>query len=78
MCVDSGRLLNDVGLFYAECNQHEKALLCFEQAQKIFQRNSKDRKLEAIILQNIGATYNRLAKYELSVDCNRRASEAYG
>ena len=71
-------MLNDTGLFYANCKNHEKALSCFEQAQKIFQRNSKDRKLVAVILQNMGAMYNCLAEYERSIDCSRQASEIYG
>ena len=73
-----GQLLNDVGLFYSDFKQHKKALSCFEQVQKIFHWNSKDRKLEAIILKNIGVTYNCLDEYELCIDYNRQASEIYG
>jgi len=78
--VDIGKLLNDVGLFYAQCrpNEPEKALSCFEAAHKIFQQNSNDWELEATILQNIGALYNCMAKYKDAIDYNRRASEIYG
>jgi len=80
LCVGIGQLLNDIGLFYAQCrcNEPDKALSCFEAARKIFQQNSKDRELEATVLQNIGAVYNCMAKYEDAVDYNRRASEIYG
>jgi len=78
--VGSGRLLNDVGLFFAQCRRHEpeKALSCFEEAQKISQRNSKDRELEATTLQNIGAIYNCMARYKEAIDSNTQASKIYG
>jgi len=80
LCAGVGQLLNDVGLFYAQCrrDEPEKALHCFEAARRIFQQNSNNRELEATILQNIGAIYNCTANYKDAIEYNRRASEIYG
>jgi len=80
LCAGIGKLLNDVGLFFAQCrcNEPEKALSCFEAAHRIFKQNSKDRELEAAILQNTGAIYNCMAKYKDAIDYNTQALEIYG
>ena len=71
-------MLNDIGLCYADLKKHKKALSCFEQIQKSLHWNSKGRKFQAIVLQNIGAMYTYVEKYEQSVDYNKQASEIYG
>jgi len=80
LCVEIGQLLNDVGLFYYQCRRKEpeKALPCFEAALRIFRQKSIDRELEATALQNIGAMYNCMAKYNEAVDYNSQASKIYG
>ncbi|XP_067412236.1 tetratricopeptide repeat protein 24-like [Emydura macquarii macquarii] len=73
-----GKLYNHVGLHYAET-------MCFHQAGKYFIKamqicsgaNFSIRK-RAVLLQNLGAVYNALCQYEISLRCHGEAADLYG
>lgn len=78
LCYFSGKLYNHVGLHYAET-------MCFHQAGKYFIKamqicsgaNFSIRK-RAVLLQNLGAVYNALCQYEISLRYHGEAADLYG
>ncbi|XP_033749635.1 uncharacterized protein LOC117334243 isoform X4 [Pecten maximus] len=72
-----GNALNDLGLIYTQMQKYDRAISCFEQALPLVRGKSGDKKQEAVILQNLGATYNFVGDYQRAVGFHESASSLY-
>ena len=82
-----GGLLLKLGLVYSSLKMMHNALECFEKALSLLHHSSGDdssrlaqstAKTEAALLQNIGATYNEIKKFNESMIYHRDAATANG
>ncbi|KAL3867028.1 hypothetical protein ACJMK2_044269 [Sinanodonta woodiana] len=69
--------LNELGLLYTQIQQYDKATTCFEQARLIIHSHEGNKKLEAVILQNLGAAYNFVGDYQRSKTFHLQAAEKF-
>ncbi|KAK3604713.1 hypothetical protein CHS0354_018953 [Potamilus streckersoni] len=69
--------LNELGLLYTQIQQYDKATKCFEQALPIIRNCEGNPKLEAVILQNLGAAYNFVGDYQRSKTFHLQAADKF-
>ncbi|XP_066557408.1 tetratricopeptide repeat protein 24 isoform X2 [Amia ocellicauda] len=72
-----GKLLNDVGLHYAELLSFCQAAECFQEALGCSLGQSSSARKRAVLLQNIGAMHNALAQYPESLQYHAEAADMY-
>lgn len=71
------RLYSELGLIYMQCREFAKAATCFELALPLIDGPKTDQRLQAVILQNLGAIYNSLADYQRSLGFHEAAASLY-
>ena len=74
----SGKIFNDLGLVYTQLQNYDLACSCFENALPLVRAPSENKQLEAVILQNLGASYNFQGEYQRSIKFHEDAADAYG
>jgi tetratricopeptide (TPR) repeat protein len=65
------RILNGLGIAYAECRRSTEALQCFENSLRI-SRERGDRHCESQVLNNIGETYRRIDQLPAAIEYYRQ------
>ncbi len=74
----AGELYNELGLTYTQCHEFAKAATCFELALPLSRGVARDKKQEAVILQNLGAVYNSLGDYQRAIGFHESAAALHG
>ncbi|XP_048753430.1 tetratricopeptide repeat protein 24-like isoform X2 [Ostrea edulis] len=75
--VNIGTIYNDLGLIFTQRQKYEKAVSCFELALPMVKGQDGDEKQLAVILQNLGATFNFLGNYQSAVEYHEKAANMY-
>nr|XP_015198739.1 PREDICTED: tetratricopeptide repeat protein 24-like isoform X1 [Lepisosteus oculatus] len=73
-----GKLLNDVGLHYAELKSFHAAGQCFSEALACCSGQNFSIRRRAVLLQNMGAIHNALQRYAESLTYHTESAEMYG
>ncbi|MGH0114357.1 UNVERIFIED_CONTAM: hypothetical protein FKN15_000486 [Acipenser sinensis] len=72
-----GKLLNDIGLHYAELKSFNQAEECFTEALGSCSGMSFSIRKRAVLLQNTGAIHNAMNQYEMSLKYHAEAADMY-
>ncbi|XP_061198246.1 tetratricopeptide repeat protein 24-like isoform X2 [Saccostrea echinata] len=75
--VNLGTIYNDLGLIFTQRQKYDKAVSCFELALPMVEGPEGDEKQMAVLLQNLGATYNFLGNYQKAVEYHEKAGDMY-
>ena len=78
VCSVIGKVYNDIGLLYNGLKSYENAAECFELAIPLMRTENSDKKLEAVLQQNLGAVYNQLKQFNKAMECHRQAISLHG
>ncbi|XP_039626161.1 tetratricopeptide repeat protein 24-like isoform X4 [Polypterus senegalus] len=73
-----GKLLNDLGLHYAELKKFPEASECFAEAMNSCTGKGFSIRNKAVLLQNMGAIYSAIRQYEESLKYHTQAADTYG
>ena len=74
----AGKIYNELGLVYTQCADYIQAQKCFELALPLCRGPETNTKQEAVILQNLGATYNSLGEYQRAITFHESAMMMHG
>ncbi|XP_062578947.1 tetratricopeptide repeat protein 24-like isoform X4 [Saccostrea cucullata] len=75
--VNLGTIYNDLGLIFTQRQKYDQAVSCFELALPMVEGPEGDEKQMAVLLQNLGATYNFLGNYQKAVEYHEKAGDMY-
>ena len=79
MIYPTGDVYNELGLIYSQTGEFPKAAICFEMALPLCQASpGGSSSMYAVILQNLGATYNTLGKYRSALSYHEQAALVHG
>ncbi|XP_052278231.1 uncharacterized protein LOC127876808 isoform X4 [Dreissena polymorpha] len=81
-CLTVSKILNDLGLLRTQCKEFERATECFEKANEMLnmshETGQRRDRLAAVILQNLGASYNFVSDFQRAINFLKLAAEGYG
>ena len=67
------KLYNEVGVLYSQCGEFQRAATCLELSLPKHRGEQNDKRLEAMIRQNLGAVYNCLNDYKRALPLHQEA-----
>ena len=77
--IISAKILNDLGLLMTQTQHLADAMSYFEKAlEDVIKANSRNKQLEAVIRQNLGAAYNFNGDFQRSLVYHKKAQKLYG